>query len=1409
MANPSNLYAEKIFAEQPSALFTLDDDADYLSLISNRDLTNVTWTKSGVTSVTEVGINATPARPVDDFTVYRVLLPEPSSTVSNPDATATLSLANIDIPSGGFSAGLYLYFTNPYFKTITIKATSTNTYSDSVTLTYADMGEWLFISKTLVTPALTGATLSIEIGYDKNTTATDVYEVYIAGVTAGQYADEFNASSGGVTSSTMPVAPDDVAFGNTYAWTGTANASTSTKTNGNGTVTTNLVTNPNFETNTTSWTATNGAIARVTTQQYVGSYSGQFTVGASGTAGGINIQTASSSVSATNTYTLSFYARDNNTAKSYVAKIGFYNASNALIGSAYVGTATAISSTGWTRVSVTATAPAASNYAKLYLESSTSFVAGDSGKIVYFDAVLFEKTSTASQYFDGNTTDDTYVATEQYGIETEVGYIMVNQNVLSARNTSMPMVFGSSSSTVLIQNLSGEASMVIPGHGFLNEIGQYNSTTMELWLRVTPKNTTPKRILGPLSTTDGLYIDNAHLIFKIGNNIITHYVGEWGRPMLVHLAVSPQNMYMMLNGEVVASKVIDVSSITFADSTVNSKDNDFIGFYTHSDIPTVELDCIAFYPSNVNQILALRRYGYGQAVEFPTKTVKAYAGQAAVFDYPFAKYSNNHNYGSGAKNEWKQGIVENLDVSSNILSTPKYELPKFIFSSGTFDDFLDDNQTQTETVNYFSMLPSGWTNAGYILFEDMHPLLEQTKLVYGVFKVASADNSAGVVKTLIKLKNELTEDYLEITYENGSVYYKTNFAGTATTLKTVSSIGTGDVFAVGLDLDIISSYYPSVREFLGNSYSIKMYFAGNEDLDAAETFAGNIYAIGIGTEKNLVQAKAATTSLFGSEGMLNDTDANYNILQTFKASYTLITRTLIGRTYFDIATNSRWQDYVPLKSLATYEGSTTYDVDFIQFNVNYPKAMLLSGTDIDTTGQNVKTYLSFQALSNGTITDADSLTTISMPANGVQVPATGWATKKYEVIDGAVIYLPTDGGFTVEDYALCMHVTTECDGTINTPISLRSLQIASKTLNATDTVANPVGTRFGLDVIPYTHTGSAYDYDARNEFKIYKGSAPHLYLSNQSGIAMVGTYSSGTNRGIQINLNNNDQISSFQATINFDTNEFPASASTLFDFYDGASSTTFSITAISGDTSRGMITSSSANVEFFLNGKLVVNPIVSVGRWNTIGIRFTQLFNVTTISGYIRIKYPVLLNNLSYYQASDNQVIDVFDPNTWYETLYSGTAPNYGVTWNTIKFENGGATTATSGNGTTATITTTSSHGFVAGNKIYVSGITPNGYNGTYTVTAATSNTVSYANTTTGSQTVAGTITMSWSNYSTFAVSSTPKVVAISPSEIYKSFTGTNKILFEANTDNQLKVGNYQYRSYSNTFNTTKILSAT
>ena len=84
----------------------------------------------------------------------------------------------------------------------------------------------------------------------------------------------------------------------------------------------------------------------------------------------------------------------------------------------------------------------------------------------------------------------------------------------------------------------------------------------------------------------------------------------------------------------------------------------------------------------------------------------------------------------------------------------------------------------------------------------------------------------------------------------------------------------------------------------------------------------------------------------------------------------------------------------------------------------------------------------------------------------------------------------------------------------------------------------------------------------------------------------------------------------------------------------------------------------------------------------------------------------------------------------------------WAVDLQTVNFNQTPTTLSATGTGSVATLTfaTPNTPVYTVGTQITVSGITPSGYNGTYTVTASSNGSVSYANTTTGAQTVAGTI---------------------------------------------------------------------
>jgi hypothetical protein len=258
------------------------------------------------------------------------------------------------------------------------------------------------------------------------------------------------------------------------------------------------------------------------------------------------------------------------------------------------------------------------------------------------------------------------VPADVYGLQNKGGYYLTKDNALVARNSSMPMVYGASSTTLIYPN-DNKPSIVIPGFGFLNEVGEYQTYTLETWIRINPKNIQPRRIIGPVASTDGIYVDQSFIVIKIGNAVASHSIGEWYRPMLLDFRYSRDEASLLINGEKVISLPLTNATIDLPSKyNETDDDQDWIGFYSYSDISSFEIDCPAIYSYQVPTVLAKRRWVFGQGVEYPENINAAYAGTSVYIDYPFANYSNNYIYPDLGR--WGQGIVENLSTNANILS---------------------------------------------------------------------------------------------------------------------------------------------------------------------------------------------------------------------------------------------------------------------------------------------------------------------------------------------------------------------------------------------------------------------------------------------------------------------------------------------------------------------------------------------------------------------------------------------------------------------------------------------------------------------------------------------------------------------------------------------------------------------
>lgn len=935
-----------------------------------------------------------------------------------------------------------------------------------------------------------------------------------------------------------------------------------------------------------------------------------------------------------------------------------------------------------------------------------------------------------------------------YGLQENKAYYMVKDNSLMAKNTGIPLVYGASSLTKLLPN-DNNPSVIIPGLGFLSESGQYKEYTLEAWIRINSDSVSKKRIIGPIGSTDGLYVEGPFLVLKIGSNSSSYYVGEWTRPMLIHIRVSENYTSLLINGEEVISLNYLTSDLSFP-SKLNSlgKDQDWIGFYAYEDVSPIEIDCVALYTYQVPVVLAKKRFVYGQGVEFPEGINQAYSGSSVYIDYPFADYTNNYSYPNIGK--WSQAVVDNLSVQNNLLCTPDYELPEIVLGSSDIDQLYSELKLQqNETEKFFSF---NSVDSGYMYFDNLNFLNQKVRSFYGSFKFLEQPVSR---QTLIRVESENSSNYFEIYTENGDVVYKLNYGLTEQVLATFSWSGedpfTGialeEMFSIGLDIDRASSYFGgNVASFFGNINTLKFYIGGKSDL--TETFSGNIYKVGFCTSRN----HKKINYLFNERGIpindenvfylyLDTPDVEYNSTDNYfgtnsaewdeiidggeedsypiegfqghTASYTLSPSLYFDTYAMDIDIQGYWEDYIPLTYFAQYvedeKKSSYYDLDLIQFNINYPAPSIfveeeqfgewtykelsdeynipvqrdyssldnqlftgyLDYNDLknrayknykyDTSNSLVKSYITFQYIQNGANLTESNFVNIERPSNdSIVVPGENWINTKYEVVNNMIVYPPKNVNNL--DLAIVTHLDFNVKGILKNKVKIRNLEYASQAFNSTS--PNPIGTRFGNEIYPYKKSGFYYDYKDINPFTIYKGSSPYLYLTRYTGIELKGTYDPLINRGLSIPINkdmsSNFKVMAMQLAIRYDQDAFPYASTEIFEIQSKNNHIKFYMKAIHPSGERAKIYALNVKtgriedgIGFYWNGKLVKEPVITVKEWGFLGISFPNLLDFNSRVGSINLNGPMTFNTISYYQSTNLQEVQKVDVRPWFGVKYA------------------------------------------------------------------------------------------------------------------------------------------------------------
>lgn len=1004
-----------------------------------------------------------------------------------------------------------------------------------------------------------------------------------------------------------------------------------------------------------------------------------------------------------------------------------------------------------------------------------------------------------------------------YGLQELNGYYLASNNMLKAKNLGIPIVYGTSNLTALYPN-ELNPSLIVPGVGFLNESGKFREYTLETWLRVNSYTNKIKRIIGPVSSDDGLYVDGPAIGLKIGDEYKTYYVGEWTRPMLVHLRVGKDVVSLVINGQEVISLDYDRETISLPKMLdENQKSQDWIGFYAYEDVYPVEIDCVGIYPYVVATAMAKRKFVFGQGVEIPENINTAYSGTSVFIDYAFADYTANYSYPKVGS--WKQAFNDNTLIVNKSLSVPSGSLPEIFLSSKTEKELLSDCKLvqSFDTKNFFSFRPnSAWNSvSGYLFFKNFDFLKTPISAFYGCMRIPE---SSATPQTLFRIEKENTNSYFAIELINNQISYSINYDGILETIYSPTIAEPGELIDVGLNIPVfVSRFGNPASDFFGSLSDLRLYVGGKKD--ETSTFTGKIYKIGFCTKYNFQKIRSLfneigvpvwnedlfaiyqNNQLINIDGGIDTTSmpphagttdtangaisgggvfiSDEDFLMDHVASYTLVPDQIFDKYNLTVSANAYWEDQIPLtyfaESVLDKRGDQYFDLDFIQFNIDYPipsktiaietnpvewtyaeltdeyglpiqrtyesldnylftgyndyedlKNKIAKDYRYDTDEEIVKTYVTFQYTELGANQTSFYFTKTERPSrNGILTPGSNWMTTKYEVVDNMIIYPPT--GVDFNDLSIVTHIDINVKNLATHNVNIKKLSYASQALNESD--ASPIGTRFGTPIYPYTKTGIYYNFKKNNPFSIYTGSSSYLYLTKTSGIQVKGQYDPIVNRGLSIPINtsraNNFKVIAMQMAVRFDGDYFPYAPTQIFEVESKNSYIKFYMVASDPTGRRAKIYAVDAKtgliqdgIGFYWNGKIVKEPVLTLQEWGFLGINFADSLDFSFFEGATRLTGPLLFNSISYYQSTNLQEVQNISERPWFRVkILSGFELDWDF-WNTGSF-----------------------------------------------------------------------------NWNKVLVLSETSYYGVNPSEVYKSYTGTNKLIVGDNFP--LKVGDYAYSLYN------------
>ena len=78
------------------------------------------------------------------------------------------------------------------------------------------------------------------------------------------------------------------------------------------------------------------------------------------------------------------------------------------------------------------------------------------------------------------------------------------------------------------------------------------------------------------------------------------------------------------------------------------------------------------------------------------------------------------------------------------------------------------------------------------------------------------------------------------------------------------------------------------------------------------------------------------------------------------------------------------------------------------------------------------------------------------------------------------------------------------------------------------------------------------------------------------------------------------------------------------------------------------------SLSYFINGKLVYDPVLTLNEWAVLGINFGTALNLDLFLGSINLNSPAIFNNISFYQANNLQQLQSRSTRPWSRVKQDG-----------------------------------------------------------------------------------------------------------------------------------------------------------